>query len=79
MPTHPIQPGCEHPVDRLALSIEAVRGAQPASPMNGSYICFDAEVSALLCEGQWQNTCFEAAVSGGSTCFLCACACLEME
>lgn len=61
MPTHPIQPNCEHPVDRLTLSIEAARGMLPASSMPGTYICF------------------EAAASGGFTCFLCACTCLEME
>ena len=68
MPTHPIQPNSDGPVDRLCLGVEAARGAQPSSSFPGSCICFDAEVSAYLCEGQWQSTCFEAEGSSISLC-----------
>lgn len=50
MPADPIQPNSDGPVDRLNLSVEAARGAQPSSSFPGSCICFEAEGSSIsLC------------------------------
>jgi len=63
MPTNPVPPTASAATERLNLGIESPRGAEPSFPPGPGFApcgCFDAEASALLCEGQWQSTCFEA-------------------
>ena len=76
MPTNPSAPDATASVDRLTLGVDSPRGTQPALHLSPC-ACFEAESSALLCEGQWQNTCFEAEVSA-QYCTPC-CSCLETE